>query len=176
MEAATLYTEITAKGVMVRIPRDTTFLRLVRLAVVQVATQAGFRGDDVDKLELAVDEACSNAMVHGDQPADLDEQTDPGYMGFEPALPGEIEVSMRYDRHKLSITICEPGRPFPFDLHGNFDLEEHLSAFNSGGLGIYIIKSFMDEVHYNHHPTAGNELTIVKYITSDTCPSSSHST
>lgn len=172
MEAATLCTDITAKGVMVRVPRDTAFLRLVRLAVVQVATQAGFRGDDVDKLELAVDEACSNAMVHGVRPTSMGEEANgAATMGFEPTLPGEIEVSMRYDQRKLSITICEPGRPFPFDHHGNFDLEEHLSTFNSGGLGIYIIKSFMDEVHYNHHPTAGNELTIVKYITAETRPS-----
>ena len=43
-------------------------------------------------------------------------------------------------------------------------LEELVSAKRTGGLGMRIMKSFMDEVHYEMHPGVKNELKMVKRL------------
>ncbi len=137
------------EDVLLRVPRQTCYLGLVREAAVQVARRSGLPGEVIDKVELAVDEAVSNAMLHGRPPG---------------AHRDEIEIRIRLDVERLSITLSEHGDPFAFEVYGNFNLEEHLETFDSGGLGIFIIKSFMDEVCYRHHPAHGNELTMTKFL------------
>lgn len=147
-----------AEKVRLRVPRHTEYLSLLRIAVVHVARRMGFIDDELHKLELAVDEACANAVLHGGP------CSDPGDGTGEPE--DVIELTIRATRDRLAITVLEPGRPFPFEDRGNFALEDHLASFDPGGLGIFIIKSFMDEAVYRHRPGVGNELTMVKRVPS----------
>ena len=142
--------------VRLRVPRHTGYLALLRITVVHMARRMGFVDDELHKLELAVDEACANAVLHGGPCSDAGDGTGP---------PQDvIELSIRAAPDRLAITVLEPGRPFPFEDSGNFRIEDHLATFDPGGLGIYIIKSFMDEATYRHRPGVGNELTMVKLI------------
>ena len=54
--------------------------------------------------------------------------------------------------------------PFPFERSGALDLDAYLAERQPGGLGVYIIKRFMDEVEYRHRPEVGNELRMRKYL------------
>ena len=93
------------------VPSSTQNLALIREFVNNVGAQAGLGDDDVAKLELAVDEACTNVIEHahhGDVSKDVvvravfDEKTlrievvDSG-VGFDPAkLPAaELERAGR---------------------------------------------------------------------------------
>lgn len=137
--------------IAVTLPRDTHYLALARKVVSDCAQRAGFRGDDLDKIELAVDEACSNAIIY-----QVDGQ---GLARFH-----ELSVEILIDRPRFTVTLTDRGAPYPFEEQGNFDLEDRLRNLEPGGLGIYIIKNFMDEVVYEHSAREGNVLTMVKYL------------
>lgn len=145
--------------VQLKLPRDTHYLALVRRVVADLAELAGFRRHDIDKIELAVDEACSNAIVHPPDPSDsADDVIELDVSIDQPGRGGSGK------RRKIEIVLSERGEPFAFESKGNFDLEDHLRRMEPGGLGIYIIKNFMDEVGYEHSPHHGNVLTMTKYL------------
>ncbi len=45
-------------------PADLAVLNDLRVRVIEAAEQCGFRGEDAVKIEMAVDEACSNVARH----------------------------------------------------------------------------------------------------------------
>jgi anti-sigma regulatory factor (Ser/Thr protein kinase) len=149
--AAAVAPHTRAERVAITFPRDTHYLAIVRKVVADAALRAGFDADDVAKIELAVDEACSNAIVY-----QVDHE---GAARFN-----ELGVEIKLERPRFTVVLQDRGAPYPFDEQGNFDLEDQLRRLEPGGLGIYIIKNFMDEVSYNHSPRDGNTLTMVKFL------------
>jgi serine/threonine-protein kinase RsbW len=149
--AATAAPGARAERIALTFPRDTHYLAVVRKVVADVALRAGFEPDDVAKIELAVDEACSNAIIY-----QVDSEGS--------ALFNELAVEIRIDPPRLTVTLQDRGEPYPFDEKGNIDLEDQLRCLEPGGLGIYIIKNFMDEVLYHHSAREGNTLTMVKHL------------
>lgn len=92
-------------------------------------------------IHLALDELITNAIVHGN------------------ASAPEKRVSIRYaiGHGIVRIAIRDEGEGFVPDLD-----EFHLTSeqlMERGKRGIYLVKSLMDEMHYNE---AGNEVMIVK--------------
>ncbi len=53
----------------------------------------------------------------------------------------------------------------PFDLTkaDEVDLDEHLAERKSGGLGLHLVKTFMDEVHFEHSDDIST-ITLIKNI------------
>jgi serine/threonine-protein kinase RsbW len=149
--AATVVSGTRPERVSMTFPRDTHYLAIVRRVVADAAHRAGFGADEVAKIELAVDEACSNAIIY---------QVDHEGTGRF----AELGVEIRIDRPRFTVVLQDRGAPYPFDEQGNFDLEDSLRRHEPGGLGIYIIKNFMDEVAYHHSPREGNTLTMVKFL------------
>ena len=149
----------SAERIALRVPRDTYYLSLVRRSIVELARRAGFLAAATAEIEMAVDEACSNAIRHARAPS-ADGQDD------------AISLDAVADGRGLTVTIADGGEPFPFERCGSDDLESYLAARQQGGLGVYIIKRFMDEVEYRHRPDVGNELRMRKYL-EPSCPTSS---
>jgi serine/threonine-protein kinase RsbW len=142
---------VAAERIALRVPRDTYYLGLVRRAVVDLARRAEFPPDRVAEIEMAVDEACSNAVRHA-RPA-------------SPAEPDDaISIDAMADGDGIAVTIADGGEPFPFERCGVGDIDSYLAARQAGGLGVYIIRRFMDEVEYRHRPDRGNELCMRKYL------------
>jgi anti-sigma regulatory factor (Ser/Thr protein kinase) len=129
------------------VPRRTQHLSLVRKVVATAARGAGFTAEDVDKIELAVDEACSNAILYA-----------------EPPEPRDIVVELHPDPGRFVIVLKDGGPPFAFEEKGRFAVEQQLRAPERGGLGIYIIRQFMDEVAYAYSPEDGNVITMTKVL------------
>jgi serine/threonine-protein kinase RsbW len=101
------------------------------------------------EIEMAVDEAASNAIRHSG-----------GKSG--------ISLEAWGDGRSITITVADGGEPFSFDRCGARSLDTYLAERASGGLGVHIIKRFMDEVECTHRPETGNELRMRKYL----CPTS----
>ncbi len=97
-----------------------------------------------DQVVSAFGEAFNNAALHS-------------YRGG-PA--GEIEIQIELGADFITIRILDYGRAFDFDDVPVPDLDE----LPESGLGLYIIKSFMDEVKYE--PGAPNVLSMTKSIRS----------
>jgi serine/threonine-protein kinase RsbW len=144
-----------SERVALRVPRDTVYLSLVRGTIVDLARRAGFPPAATAQIEMAVDEACSNAMRHA-RPAAPPART--------AADEDVISLDAFADGAGLTVTVADGGEPFPFERTGAIDLDAYLAERQPGGLGVYIIKRFMDEVEYRHRPETGNELRMRKYL------------
>jgi serine/threonine-protein kinase RsbW len=126
------------------VPRTTQYLGMVRRVVAMAAERVGFEPTEVDMIELAIDEACSNAVIYGT------------------SVDGQLKISVEITDVRFTVVLSEDGPRFPFEDKGNFNVEEQLGASEHGGLGIYIIKRFMDEVSYTHSDECGNVITMTK--------------
>lgn len=129
------------------LPRETAYLGLIRKAVGVCARELGFSSEDVDLIELAVDEACSNAILYATE-----------------ASPPRIHVEVYVTDERFTITLIDGNPRYPFDER-EIDLENQVASDERGGLGIYIIKRFMDEVRYDCHPEQGSVVTMTKLRT-----------
>jgi serine/threonine-protein kinase RsbW len=101
---------------------------------------------EVNAVELAVDEACSNIVEHA-------------YRGVK---KGEIECTCDAGPEALTIILRDHGRPFDVSAVPEPDLDTNLKDRRVGGLGIFIMKKLMDEVHFETLGKSGNLLTLVK--------------
>jgi len=103
-------------------------------------------GDDcLECLVHAVDEAASNIILHG-------------YKG----RPGEIEISVSREGENLVVRLRDQAPPFNPINYPMPDLTLPLKKRPLGGLGIYFIRHFTDDVHYRVNERGENELTLVK--------------
>ncbi len=120
--------------------------------VVAGAEEIGFSTDELFKIELACDEACTNVIEHA-------------YDGEE---IGEIRVKWQFAGNAFTITITDDGQPFnPGDVpQPNLTASpEDVDNLKVGGLGIHFMRNLMDEVHFFFEGNQGNRLVMVKYMT-----------
>ena len=120
--------------------------------VVSGAEQAGFSTDDLFKIELACDEACTNVIEHA-------------YLGEN---VGEIRATWQFKDGALIITIADDGQAFnPQDVpEPNVPADpEELESLRIGGLGIHFMRNLMDEVHFFFEKGKGNRLVMIKHLT-----------
>jgi len=115
--------------------------------ITGAARQAGLDADAVRAVQLAVDEACMNIIEHA-------------YRDIE---GGTIACSCTLDSRGLTITLIDHGIPFDFDKVPQPCLSARLEERSERGLGVYIMRRLMDEVHHEYSPRSGNILTLVKY-------------
>jgi len=129
-----------------RLASKSVNLKLIREFVARVASEAGFSEDDINKIELAVDEASTNIVKH--------------------AYPEEIhniEVEVDYDPKSFKVNVRDRGKGFDPSLVPKPDMEEYLEHYKVGGLGIHIMNSLMDQVEYSINPGKSNQVTLIKF-------------
>lgn len=126
------------------VPSATENLALIREFVVNVGSRAGLGDDDVAKLELAVDEACANVIehVHGK----------------------EVTVRATFDTAMLRIEVMDEGEGFDPTAVPSTSVEQMVHDRRTGGLGLRVMKSLMDEVSYEIVPGERNRLRLLKRI------------
>lgn len=98
--------------------------------------------------KLAVDEACTNIITHG-------------YKGKD---PGPIELTFEKEAKNVKLTIYDEGRTFDPDDTKAADIESDWEERPIGGLGLFLIKEVMDDIHYEGEPARGNRLILVKKL------------
>jgi serine/threonine-protein kinase RsbW len=126
----------------------TEHLIAVRDFVSDAAREFGFQDDDVNKIALAVDEACTNIIKHAYR--------------FDPDK--DITVTIRPHDASFEVSIQDSGTGFdPMRLHTP-DMQDYFSHFRKGGLGVYLMKRLMDKVEYEIDPGKRNEVRLTKYL------------
>jgi serine/threonine-protein kinase RsbW len=117
----------------------------VESAAEKVAAKAGLDEDARFHVTMAVREAAVNAVMHGNE-------YDPGK---------RISVSFENTGSSLVITIADQGCGLnPENLPDPLAPE---NLMRGTGRGIFLMRSFMDEVHFRQlHP--GTELTLIKHL------------
>ena len=136
-------------------PGHESYLAYIRPIVGDLARKVGFDDSEIAKIEMAVDEACSNVVKHAYSPDKkwCWQQRDP-----------EIRLDIRTEGGRLVIEINDHGQRFDFANYRPTDLENHLREMKPGGYGIPIMRNFMDEVQYSSNDQTGNTLRMVKYL------------
>ncbi len=132
-----------------RIPSRTDNLELIREFVTKVAQKVGFNEDDVGKIELACDEACTNVIKHA-------------YSQKNGKQSLDILIKIDYDKFTLIVT--DHGKGFDPQKIKLPEMKEYLAELQVGGLGIYLMKTLMDEVDYKIEPGVKNQVRMVKYF------------
>jgi serine/threonine-protein kinase RsbW len=115
--------------------------------VMKEARHAGFDEDACYAIQTAVDEACSNIIEHA--------------YGGEGM--GNIVVSVNPQKDRLTIVLNDTGRSFDPKSVRDPDIHSKLYKRKEGGLGLFFIRKFMDEVRFDFSTEQGNQLTMVKY-------------
>ena len=130
------------------IKSKTEHLLDVREFISSAAQRLGFSDEETSKIVLAVDEACTNIIKHAYQ--------------YDPNK--EIRISINTTKGALEILIEDEGKSFnPLTVKPP-DLKQHLKQFRRGGLGVYLMKTLMDEVEYNLNPGKKNVVRLLKYL------------
>lgn len=116
--------------------------------ILQAAQDSGLGAREAFQVRLAVDEAVTNAIKYA-------------YGGREDGL---VTVRCWQEAGYLVITIADQGPPFdptslpPPDISSDWDKRP------IGGLGVFLIQQYMDEVSYRYDPAQGNILRIAKRL------------
>ncbi len=116
--------------------------------VDETLTRFGADPGTIFKVQLAIDEACTNVMNYA-------------YGG----QAGYMKLVLEREGEDILITINDKGKPFDPTSVPLPDLTPELEERKIGGLGIYFIKELMDEVRYSYDPKEGNTFTLRKRIT-----------
>jgi serine/threonine-protein kinase RsbW len=111
----------------------------------QMAKKAGIEEDEVFRVAMAVREAAVNAVLHGNS--------------YDPDK--RITASFENTGDALVIRIADQGKGLDPETLPDPLAPENL--LRGSGRGIFLIRSFMDEVHFKQlHP--GTELTLIKHL------------
>lgn len=102
---------------------------------------------EVYAVQLSVDEACTNIIKHA----------------YANKTGGKIKIRCTLASGKFVVELVDWGSPFDPTSLPPPDTESGLHERKVGGLGIYFIRKFMDEVSYQRSDNA-NVLTIAKHI------------
>jgi len=115
--------------------------------VTLYARQAGLNDTEVYAVQLAVDEASTNIIEHG----------------YGQECPSRIDITCDVQEDGLKVVIYDDAEPFNPESIPEPEVNVPLEEIKPRGLGIYLMKQMMDEVHYQSSPAMGNTLTMIKH-------------
>jgi serine/threonine-protein kinase RsbW len=131
----------------------TSTVPMVDLAQVvgeHAARAAGLDEDSVHWVGLAVRESVLNAIAHGND----NDTTKAVFVEFETTL----------DNGDLCLTICVRDQGGGFDPESIADPLAPENLLKPGGRGIFLIRSFMDDVRLERVPEGGMEVRMTKRV------------
>jgi serine/threonine-protein kinase RsbW len=124
-----------------KIPSVSEDIALVEESVVGALETKGFSENDVFAVRLALDEALSNAIRHGNR-YDATKQ---------------VSVRYRVDTSSVTIVVEDAGEGFDYEHLPDPTAPDRLEL--PYGRGLLLMRSYMDSVTFNEE---GNEVTMVK--------------
>lgn len=130
-----------------RFPGQFESLAAISEFVTRAAEATGLDARAVFAVQLAVDEACSNIIEHA-------------YRGER---QGSIECTCHVSDAELRVVLRDHGRPFNPESVPEPNVHACIEDRTGGGLGLFLIRQLMDEVHFELTPNTGNVLTMVKH-------------
>jgi serine/threonine-protein kinase RsbW len=115
-------------------------------AALDLAREAGFGEEELDRIGMSVRECMVNAVVHGNR-----------YSSHK-----KVQFSVSRTPQRLTIRIADQGDGFDPD-----EIPDPLSGDNllrHSGRGMFLMKSFMDDLQVRRLSPVGTEVTLVKNV------------
>lgn len=111
---------------------------------VEIARGLGYGDDALFGIDMAVREAVTNAVIHGNR---------------EDASV-EFDMTITHDAQGLMIAVRDRGNGFNPEQVADPTAAENLMATN--GRGILFMRNFMDDVTWDTHPQGGTVVRLTK--------------
>lgn len=136
------------KQLKLKIKSKTEKLIVVREFISNAARSFGFPNDEVGKIALAVDEACTNIIKHA----------------YQYAPDKEINIEVRTTDSSFEVIIQHSGILLDPKNIKTTDLHDYIVHPRRGGLGMHLMRLLMDKVEYKILPENICEVHLVKKI------------
>lgn len=116
------------------------FVSVLRLTVSGIASRIGFSVDEIEDIKVSLSEACTNSIKHSK------EET--------------FQVKFYIYEDRLSIEVKDDGIGYDLDSIPTPDLKNPKTS----GLGLFIIKTLMDEVEIKTCEDCGSYIKMTKLV------------
>jgi len=130
-----------------KIPSLTENLQLIRDFILKITAKGGFDSEVQEQIALAVDEACTNVIKHA----------------HKNNARRLIDIQVQLDTQKIKIIITDKGEGFDITKLEKPDLKKFTKEARHGGLGIFLMRTLMDDVQYEFNPGVSNKVQMIKY-------------
>jgi serine/threonine-protein kinase RsbW len=127
--------------VSISLPCKSEYVSITRLSSSVIANQMGFDIEAIEDIKVAVGEACNNAIIHSHCEATFD-------------------ITFQVMDQAFVCEVTDGGNGFNLNEYQ----EPNLSDPQGNGLGIFIMKSLMDEVIVDTLPGKGTKITLKKFL------------
>ena len=141
---ALFFEPVTEETVALSLPSRIASIDEAASAVADAARRFGIPDEALFGLDLAVREAVTNAVLHGNQQ--------------DESVP--VEIGVTGAGAELVVTIRDRGRGFDPAQVADPTSEENLLKAN--GRGILFMRTFMDDVWWERHPEGGTVVRLTK--------------
>jgi serine/threonine-protein kinase RsbW len=135
---------VTEETVELNLPSRLASIDEAAAAVADAARRLGFDDDARFGIEMAVREAVTNAVLHGNRQ--------------DESVP--VEVGVREAGAEMVVTVRDRGAGF--DPSGVADPTAAENLLKANGRGILFMRNFMDDVRWEPHPEGGTVVRMTK--------------
>lgn len=116
------------------------FVSVIRLTTSGIASKMGFTLDDIDDLKVSISEACTNVIKHS-----KDDKFEVNFYIYDDRLTIEVkDTGIGYDKSKVK--------------------DPDLKNPQTSGLGLFIIKTLMDEVEIETCNEKGTSIKMTEMV------------
>jgi len=130
------------ENITLSLPSKAEYVSVARLTASVIANNMGFNIEEVEDIKVAVGEACNNAVLHG--------KCDQDRFNLNFVIDGQI----------FMVEVRDTGNGFDFEEYTEPDLMNP----RENGLGLFIMKSLMDEVEVTSTVEDGTCIKMVKNV------------
>ena len=123
-----------------KMSNDPDLVSVIRLTTSGIASKMGFTMEDIEDLKVAISEACTNAIKHSTEK--------------------EFEVKFLVNESRLDVEVIDQGIGYDTVAVAEPDLKNPKTS----GLGLFIIKSLMDEVEVKSCEECGTVIRFSKLV------------
>jgi serine/threonine-protein kinase RsbW len=131
------------------IPAKPEYVGVIRLTLAGITNRMGYSNGEVEDIKIAVSEACTNAVRHA----------------YHEDEAGKMVVGFAIYQDKLEVIVADQGKNFnaaKTKQMGPYTQSTRVEQLAEGGLGLYLIRTLMDEMHIAHHD--GVTVSMIKYL------------
>jgi len=120
------------------VPAQIQYLPVLRKFISRIGSKYKFAKKEINAFKISIDEACTNIIKHG----------------YSTDLSGSITMKVMVNEERLIVELIDQGKSFDPNSVSNPNLKNYVETGKKGGLGIFIMRKFLDEINYeinNHH-------------------------
>ncbi len=128
------------------VPAQISYIPILRNFISRIASKYRFSKSEINALTISVDEACTNIIKHG----------------YRNIQSGSITMNVHINNDKLVVELIDHGISFDPNQASDPNISNYVQIGKKGGLGIFIMKKFLDDIQYKTSGQA-NILRLIKF-------------